>query len=448
MSFPRYEEYRDSGVEWLGEVPAHWELPPLYLRYEALLGKMLDEKRIVGKHPLPYLRNIDVQWDCVNVDDLPMMDIAPEEYDRFTVRLGDLLVCEGGEIGRAAIWEGELAECAFQKAIHRLRPIAAGEVVRFLYYCFAFAAANKVFIAGSNPNTIPHLTSEKLRRYRFPRPPENEQRQIAEFLDREVGKLDALIAEQRRLIDLLTEKRQAIISHAVTKGLEPRASMKPSGFEWIGEIPVHWTLQRLKHLTPQVTVGIVVEPSRLYVEDGVPALRSLNVRPGAIDVDNLVFISAESNDRQSKSKVYAGDLVVVRSGQPGTTAIVPPELDGCNCIDLIIIRKPAVCSEWFLCWYLGANSAVAQIASGSGGAIQQHFNIGTAVNLIVPVPPLEEQVEIAAFLTEQIAELDEMSREAERLVVLLQERRAAMISAAVTGKFDVHSILGSEVMAA
>jgi type I restriction enzyme S subunit len=127
MSFPRYPKYKDSGVEWLGEVPEHWALPPLYLRYEVLLGKMLDTKKLTGANALPYVRNVDVQWDHVNVNDLPELDIAPDELERFTLRVGDILVCEGGEVGRTAIWRGELERCAFQKAIHRLRPLTSSE---------------------------------------------------------------------------------------------------------------------------------------------------------------------------------------------------------------------------------------------------------------------------------------------------------------------------------
>ena len=174
MSFPRYSKYKASGVEWLGEVPQHWDTPPLYLRYEAVLGKMLDEKRLTRTHLLPYVRNVDVQWDRVNVEELPELDIAPDELDRFTLKRGDLLICEGGEVGRTAIWRGELDQCAFQKAIHRLRPLNDNEDQRFFFHCMSFAASTGVFIAEGNPNTIPHLTGEKLRRYRFPTPPHNE----------------------------------------------------------------------------------------------------------------------------------------------------------------------------------------------------------------------------------------------------------------------------------
>jgi len=154
---------KDSGIEWLGVIPKHWDLPPLYARYSVELGKMLDAKRITGEFLLPYLRNIDVQWDRVNVENLPEMDIAPDEYNRFTLTEGDLVICEGGEVGRTAMWHGELQVCAFQKAIHRVRPRSVRDVQRFFYYVMRTAAGSGVFLAYGNPNTIPHLTAEKLR---------------------------------------------------------------------------------------------------------------------------------------------------------------------------------------------------------------------------------------------------------------------------------------------
>jgi restriction endonuclease S subunit len=295
-------------------VPEHWNTPPLYLRYEAVLGKMLDEKRLTRTHLLPYVRNVDVQWDRVNTEELPELDIAPDEFDRFTLKHGDLLICEGGEVGRTAIWLGELKQCAFQKAIHRLRPLNDNEDRRFFFHCMSFAASTGVFVAGGNPNTIPHLTGEKLRRYRFPTPPRDEQTQIASFLDRETAKIDELVGEQRRLIELLKEKRQAVISHAVTKGLNP--TRPHEGF---------------RHRMARRCAGAL----------------------------------AESN---------------------------------------------------------------------------------TIASVIIPVPPIGEQKVILLFLEHETAKLDALTAEAERAIELLQERRTALISAAVTGKIDVRGLAATEVL--
>jgi len=213
---------KDSGVEWLGEVPGHWDLAPVYSRYVVALGKMLDAKRITGEFFGPYLRNVDVQWDVVNVDDLPEMDFAPWERDRYLLHRGDLLVCEGGEVGRTAIWRGELDECFYQKAIHRVRPRSDSEDPRYFFFLMYALAKRGVFTAGGNPNTIDHLTAVQLRHYRMPFPPRAEQHAIATHLDHQTARIDALIATVRAAIDRLRELRAALISAAVTGKIDVR----------------------------------------------------------------------------------------------------------------------------------------------------------------------------------------------------------------------------------
>lgn len=183
---------------------------------------MLDAKRITGNHSVPYLRNVDVQWDRVNVDDLPVMDIAPEEYERYTLQHGDLLVCEGGEMGRAAIWSGELARCGFQKALHRLRPRREDrDVPRFMHYALRAAVQGNAFDDG-HLSTIAHLTGEKLRTHRFPFPPVEEQEALVTFLDTGLMRIDRAISGVRRQAELLHEYRTRLIADVVTGKLDVR----------------------------------------------------------------------------------------------------------------------------------------------------------------------------------------------------------------------------------
>ena len=221
---------KPSGVEWLGDVPEHWDVAALRHRYSQALGKMLDAKRITGSHLLPYLRNTDVQWDDISVDDLPMMDISPSEYGRYTVRRGDLLVCEGGEVGRSAIWSGELTLCGFQKALHRLRPKnTQRDVPRFLCYNLRTAANGHAFSDG-HVSTIAHLTGEKLRAQRFPFPPFAEQLDIVNILDEATRSTDAAIARTRRQIELIEEYRTRLIADVVTGKLDVREAEGSGSF--------------------------------------------------------------------------------------------------------------------------------------------------------------------------------------------------------------------------
>ena len=201
------------------ELPAGWANPPVYARYSVQLGKMLDERRISGTHLAPYLRNTDIQWDNINTADLPEMDFDKAERDRYALQRGDLLICEGGEVGRTAEWNGELRECFFQKAIHRLRPITEQDEPGFFRY-FMRMAADRGDFTLSTASTIQHLTAEKLRVVRYPAPPRDEQRAIVDYLDRETSRLDTFATTVRSTIVLLKERRAALITAAVTGRLD------------------------------------------------------------------------------------------------------------------------------------------------------------------------------------------------------------------------------------
>ncbi|MCO8122871.1 restriction endonuclease subunit S [Stieleria sp. TO1_6] len=220
---------RDSGVEWVGDIPEHWRTPPVYARYDAVLGKMYDENKLTGLHPTVYLRNADVNWDSINVESLPTMDITPHEFERFSVKKGDLLICEGGAgIGQTAIWQDELERCGFQKALHRLRPLDPDvENPRFFYYCMRFVIETDWVLAGGTA-TIPHLTGEQLRKYRFPCPPKYEQDEIVSHLDTISEKFDRIESHASEAVELLQERRTALISAAVTGKIDVRGWKRPS----------------------------------------------------------------------------------------------------------------------------------------------------------------------------------------------------------------------------
>ena len=214
---------KPSGIPWLGDIPQHWEVISLRMRYLVELGKMLDAKRITGRHSIPYLRNRDVQWDRVLTDDLPVMDIPPSEFARYTVKRGDLLVCEGGQVGRSAFWEDQLSVCGFQKALHRVRCLdGSRDHSRFFFYQMQLAAGRGVFSADGNENTFAHLTCEKLRRHRFVFPPFIEQKAVADHLDGELRQFQTAISRLEREIELLREYRIRLVADVVTGKLDVR----------------------------------------------------------------------------------------------------------------------------------------------------------------------------------------------------------------------------------
>lgn len=206
---------KDSGLRWLGSIPADWPMLTVASQFEVLLGKMLNQERVSGDYLRPYLRNTNVQWDRIDTEDLLQMNFPPHERSRYEVLPGDLLICEGGQPGRSAIWDGRVPEIYYQKALHRARSRGRSSV-RWLFYCLRVATALEVFSAEGNTTTISHLTGEQLRAYRFPFPDREVQDRSVCNLDRatEIARqTKELLAKQ---IALLAERRHALITAAAT----------------------------------------------------------------------------------------------------------------------------------------------------------------------------------------------------------------------------------------
>ena len=203
-----------SGIDWLGSIPDYFGTPWLGAFHSAQLGKMLNAAAASGPEQYPYIKNTNVQWDSFNLEDLPSMSFDAEDRRRCELRPGDLLVCEGGEVGRSAVWHQQ-SQIYFQKALHRVRPLTEN-VPRFLMYCLWAAANLNVFSVEGNQATIVHLTGEKLRSHRFPWPPLEEQKRIVSIIDSERKQIDHVITMMELQIERLVERRQALITATVT----------------------------------------------------------------------------------------------------------------------------------------------------------------------------------------------------------------------------------------
>lgn len=212
----RCRKMRDSGVEWIGQVPVGWRVEKLSHRFSVQLGKMLDSSKISGQCLVPYLRNQDVQWGRVNNSNLPLMDVFMEERTKFSAIKGDLLVCEGGEIGRAALWNGD-EPVFFQKAVMRLRPLSiAKDCAEWMYYNMFASTSQHAYDTATGRATIAHLPAEKLLASKFPFPPLTEQRVIAAYLDRKCAAIDRVVAEKEGLIADLEQYKKSLIFECVT----------------------------------------------------------------------------------------------------------------------------------------------------------------------------------------------------------------------------------------
>jgi type I restriction enzyme, S subunit len=216
---------KDSGVEWVGKIPEHWTFPATIALYHVALGKMLDEKQYSGEHLMPYIRVADVQWDRINTDDLPTIDIRTHEYRRCTLEAGDLIVCEGGSYpGRSAIWDGAISPCAYQKALHRLRPRDPQQTYsRFMLLVMEALTRSGWLLADQGKSTIAHIPAEDLRRLRVPCPPFGEQMHIAETVRDQIRSIDHSMEGCKQAISLTRERRSALISAAVMGQIDVRS---------------------------------------------------------------------------------------------------------------------------------------------------------------------------------------------------------------------------------
>lgn len=263
-----------------------------------------------------------------------------------------------------------------------------------------------------------------------------EQEKIASFLDYETAKIDILIEKQQRLIELLTEKRQAVISHAVTKGLNPDVPMKDSGVEWLGEVPEHWISAKLKYYTNQIVDGAHFTPT--YTDSGVPFLRVSDIHGSTIDKSNIKYIPLREHKVLIKRcNPEKGDLLLSKNGTIGVPKVVDWDWDFSIFVSLCLIKfKPKLLSsyaEYFFKSY--------EIKEQINGLIKQstviNLHLDKIQNFWFSIPPISEQLEIIDYLNAQITKFDSLIDKAQTVIQLMQERRTALISAAVTGKIDV-----------
>ena len=300
-----------------------------------------------------------------------------------------------------------------------------------------------------NPGAVPSLNQGQIETIAFGFPPPAEQAKIAIFLDRETAKIDALVEQQQRLIALLKEKRQAVVSHVVTKGLDPNAPMKDSGIEWLGEVPAHWSVGSLKRWWSVTDCKHVTAE---FVAEGIPLASIREAQGRYVDLDDAKLTTEEFYEQMIEGgrKPIAGDLIFTRNATVGEVAQVtdvhPRFAMG---QDVCLLRKlDGNASSDFMWHVLRSPLTGIQIANLTIGSTFKRINVEEIRDLCLPVPPCQEQHEIASALDPEILAFEALTTEANAAIALLQERRSALISAAVTGKIDVRAIAAVPLHAA
>jgi type I restriction enzyme S subunit len=441
MSFPRYPSYKDSGVEWLGEVPEHWTAAKLKHLGRAQIGLTYDPSEIVDEGTgILVLRSSNIQDGRIVFDD--NVYVQKEMPSRLITQIGDILICSRNGsralIGKNARIDSNAAGLTFG-AFTTIFRSALNDFLHWVFNSQLFELQSSSFLTS----TINQLTISNLNSFDVVLPPPAEQAAIASFLRYETAKIDELVAEQRRLIELLKEKREAAISQAVTKGLNPHTPVKPSGVEWLGDVPSHWEVSRLKHFCVLVKDGTHLPPERVDV--GIPLLSVRNLVDGEFVLrDDDSMISEDSYRELCRSFVpQAGDVLLAIVGATlGKSAIIPNGLGPFHIQRSLAIfrtRRGAIHPK-FLNMLFQSGPFRSLLWSLVGFSAQPGIYLDVLQNIRVPVPPLEEQLRIIELTYGRtLLELMQLTDEVEQAVALLQERRTALIAAAVTGKIDVRS---------
>jgi type I restriction enzyme S subunit len=302
----------------------------------------------------------------------------------------------------------------------------------FILRLFKFYATNGQFDALGNGgvNRRKSISFSTLGKLSIPLPPLHEQRRIGEIL----SSVDEAIAATRAVIEQTRRVKQSVLERLLTKGIGHTRFKQTE----IGEVPEGWELTSADDVCTQVSVGIVIKPSQYYVENGVRCFRSANVREGFVEDADWVYINEQGNRVNQKSVLRTGDVLVVRTGYPGTSCVVPPRYDGANCIDIIFARpKIELIDPYFLSTFINSASGKTQVLKAEGGLAQKHFNVGSMKQMKLPLPPLNEQQEIVGHIQ------DFASTEAALERTLQQQIRckSAVISDLVTGRKRVTAAL-------
>lgn len=382
MSFPRYTAYKNSGVEWLGEVPKHWDV-----RRARRLCEI--KKRIVGELGYDVL---SITQQGIKVKDLESNDgQLSMDYSKYQlVEVGDFAMNHMDLLTGYVDISPMRGVTSPDYRVFTIRDPAVC-YDRYLLYLFQMGYRCKIFFAygqGSSQLGRWRLPAEQFNDLPFPLPPFAEQKGIVEFLDQETAKIDALVGEQQRLIELLKEKRQAVISHTVTKGLNPDSTMKASGIEGVGEIPANWQLTQIKHLA-KIRYGIG-EPPR-YHESGTPLIRATNVHAGNLFAEGMVFVDPLEIPEQRIVWLSAGDIIVVRSGAyTGDSAIIPSQFGPCIAGFDMILKCHSAYPEFVQFALLSKYLKDNQIDLERIRAAQPHLNAEELGACIVILPSQHE----------------------------------------------------------
>ena len=442
-----YSDYKPSGVEWLGDVPAHWEVQRLRYMTEMRVSNV-DKHTKEYELPVRLCNYVDVYNHEHITEEVAFMQATATfaEINRFRLEIDDVLITKDSEtwddIGVPALVEHVADDLICGYHLAQLRPVKSLLNGEFLLRALQSPVVSCQFHVEAKGVTRYGLTQNSIESAHLPLPPLAEQRAIAAFLDRETAKIDALVSKKERLIELFQEKRTALISRAVTKGLDPNVPMKDSGIEWLGDVPEHWEVAAAKRLF-SIQLGKMLQNTPESPADAeVSYLKAQNIQWFQVVTEDIPTMWASQYEK-SKFGIEQGDLLVCEGGEGGRCAILRKQIDNCiiqNALHRVRPRGQSL--NTFLQYVMSAVNAAGWFDVLNEKATIAHFTKEKFDALAIPSPPPAEQRAIADYLDRETEKLDNLVATVHEAIELLREKRTALISAAVTGRIDVREEAG------
>lgn len=430
----------DRSVPWRRVFPPTWILKPV--KYTCSINRRALPETTDPDTEFRYLDISSVDSEGNWIASEPMRFSEAPSRARRVVAAGDVLVSTVRTYLRAIAHVDKVDDpliCSTGFAV-----LSANGAVdsKFLAYWARSVYFVDEVVARSVGVSYPAVNASDVGNIPCPLLALNEQRAIVRFLERETARIDALIGKKRRQIEILHEKRAAFISHVVTKGLDPNAPMKDSGIEWLGEIPAHWEVRKIKHLAAKIGSGKTPRGgAEVYVDEGVMLLRSQNIYFDGLRLEDVVFIDHEVDTDMANTRVCPEDVLLNITGASlGRCCLVPQGIGAANVNQHVCIVRPR--QEFVVPEYLGAvfasNALQSQIFATENGTSREGLNFEQVGNLWVPVPPdNDEQRSVAYAISTQVQRINTVVGKVNLSIERLREYRTALIAAAVTGKIDV-----------
>jgi type I restriction enzyme S subunit len=436
-----YPEYKDSGVEWLGDVPISWNVLPIKRLSKIFNGSTPKSgEQLYWEGDIPWVTPADLGKTSSPYIERGLRNITIEGYDSCGTSLvptNTVLLSSRAPIGTLGIAAKSLCTNQGCKSI----VVNKANSHKFIYYVL-LSSTKQLNLLGRG-TTFLELSSEELGSYKVACPSEVAQQKIANFLDHETAKIDTLIDKQQQLIALLKEKRQAVISHAVTKGLNPNAPMRDSGVEWLGEVPSHWDVSKVKWVVDMAgrigyrgyTVDDIVDE-----DEGAIVLSPSNINERGFNLDKKVFLSWNKYFESPEIKLEPGDVMLVKTSWSfGKVAVVTEVSSPMTINPQMVLLKKSKIDPRFVSYFLNIGALQARIFMSNTGSYMPTMTQENIGELTMFIPPMQEATDIADFIQKQQFKFNTLMDKQERVIELLLERRKALISAAVTGKIDVRN---------